>query len=152
MIFGSSPFLLVLSALEFNYGIELVAETVNRRRNTTAAGDERLRAGGVGGHDGCATEQATEFDHVAYAQADRRDDADRGGLVVHHADCCLVGNHCGEGGGGGVAGNRDHVQADGADGGHGFELVQGDVSGGCGFNHADVLRDRDEGTGEATDV
>ena len=26
------------------------------------------------------------------------------------------------------------------------------MSGGCGFNHADVLRDRDEGPGEATDV
>ena len=106
----------------------------------------------MGGHDGCSTEQATKFDHVAYAQADRRDDADRGGLVVHHADCCFVGNHCGEGGGGGVTGNRDHVQAHRADGGHRLKLVQGDVSGGCGFNHADILRDRDEGPGEATDV
>ena len=72
--------------------------------------------------------------------------------MVHHADCRLVGNHCGEGGGGGVAGNRNHVQADGADGGHCFELIQGDVSGCCGFNHADILRDRNEGAGEATDV
>ena len=106
----------------------------------------------MGGHDGCATEQATEFNHVAYAQADRRDDADRGGLVVHHADCCLVGNHCGEGSSGSISGDRDHVQTDGAYGSHCFKLVQSDISSGCGFNHADILRNRDEGAGETTNI
>ena len=104
------------------------------------------------GHDRRAAQQATELDHIAHAQTHGRDNAHGGGLVVHHADGSLVCNHGREGRGGGVAGNGYHVQADGADGGHSLELIQGNLAGGGGFNHADILRDRNEGAGKTADV
>ena len=54
--------------------------------------------------------------------------------------------------GGGVAGDGDHVQAHGADAGHGLQLVQGQGALRRGGDHALVLADGDEGAGEAAHV
>ncbi len=72
--------------------------------------------------------------------------------MVDHADGDLVGDERGEGLGVGVAGDGDHVEADRADGGHRFELRQGEVAAGDGVGQGLVFADCDEGAGEAADA
>ena len=69
--------------------------------------------------------------------------------MVDHADGHFVGDEAGNGAGRGVAGNGDHVQAHGADAGHGFQLFQAQQAGGGGRLDAGVFRNRDEGAGQA---
>ena len=61
-----------------------------------------------------------EEEYIALTQAGRGDDAHGGGLAVDHADGRFVGDDGADGGGGGIAGHGDHIQAHGTDTGHGF--------------------------------
>ena len=74
-------------------------------------------------HDRRGPEQAAEIDPVARLGPRHGYQPHGGRLVVDHADGHFVGNDGGDGLGRGVAGDGDHVQADRADAGHGFEFL-----------------------------
>ena len=82
--------------------------------------------------------------------ADDRNDAHGGRLLIDHTDGALVGNDAGNGRGGGVTGNGNHVEAHRADAGHGLELLDVQGSGFDSVDHALILADGDEGTRETT--
>lgn len=65
---------------------------MNGRRNAAAAADELRRRENVDGHDGCAAEEAAEFDHLANLVTGNRNNSNGGSLVVHNADGHFVGN------------------------------------------------------------
>ena len=93
-------------------------------RDAAAPGDE-VRAGiGVYGLHRRGAEQPAELHRVPDLHARSRDQAHRRRLLVYHADGRLVRDDGGDGRGGGIAGDRDHVQSHGADAGHGFQLIQ----------------------------
>ena len=103
-------------------------------------------------HHGGGAQQAAELHHIAHNLTGGGDDADGSGLGVHHADGGLVCDDGREGLGGGVTGDSDHIQAHGAHAGHGFQLVQLESAHLGGGDHALVLTDGDEGTGQTTYV
>ena len=104
------------------------------------------------GHDGRVAQQAAEVQHVAGLVADGGDDAHGGGLAVHHADGGLVRDQAADDLGARVARDDDHVDADGADRGHGLELFQRQAAAVGGVDHAVILRHGDESAGQAADV
>ena len=130
----------------------LVLERVNRRRDSAATGHEGLAAGLVDRHDGRVAHKAAEVRHFADALARHGDHAHGGGLLVDHADRGLVGDDAGNGGCGGVSRNGNHVEADGAYAGHGFELLDGQATGRSRVDHVLVFGDRDERAGQAAHV
>ena len=127
----------------------LVLEAVERCREAAAAMREHAPGEGVDGHDGRAAEEAAELEHVAHAVTDGGNETDGGGLRVDHADGHLVGDDARDCLHGGVSRDGDHVEADRADRGHGFELLDGERAVHGGADHAGVLRDGDERAREA---
>lgn len=65
---------------------------MNRRGDASAAPYEIDGGEAVDGHDGRASQEAAELYGVADASTGHGDDADGGRLVIHHADCHLVGD------------------------------------------------------------
>src|SRR5699024_11029254 len=131
-------------------GYPLVTEAVHWGRNEATAVDEGIVALSIHRDDRGVAQQATEIHLVTRLRARHRDEASGGGLMVHHADRGLVGNHAGDELSRGIARDGDHVEADGANAGHGLELVHGDGPLAHGVDHALVLGHRDEGTGKPT--
>ncbi len=124
---------------------------MNWRRNTTAAGDERLRAGVWVGMTGARPSRPPNSDRVAYAQADRRREprwsCGSSRRLPPRRQSLRRGWR-----GGKSPGNRDHVQTDGADGSHRLELVQV-MCPAAADSIMPMSSDRNEGNfGEATDV
>ena len=97
-------------------------------------------------------EEPAEIYRVADGLALCRDDAHGGGLVVDHADSCLIGNDSGDGIGARVAGDGDHVEPDRADAGHCFELIDAEHTVLHGGDHARVLGHGDKCAGQAADM
>ena len=106
----------------------------------------------VHGHDGAIAQQTAKVQHLAGLAANGRDHAHGGGLAVHHADGGFVSDQGADDSRGGVARDDDHIDAHRADGGHGFQLFNGQASGLGGVDHAGILADRDEGTGQTAHV
>ena len=129
-----------------------VFQALERGGDAAAPADEGGGADLADLHDGAATEETAEFQLLAGLFADGGDDPDGGGLGVDHADGCFVGDDGGNGLRRGVAGDDDHVETHGADGGHGFQLLNGQGAAAGGVDHAGVLGDGDEGSGKAADV
>ena len=117
----------------------LVLQRIQRRRESTTTVGEHGAGVGVHRHDGRTAEQAAVLDAVAHALADGGNHADGRGLVVDDADGHLVGDDAGDGLDRGVAGDGDHVQANGAHAGHGLELLERKRTGLDGGDHAGVL-------------
>ena len=130
----------------------LVLEALHGGRDPPAPLDEGRAGEGMHGDHRGRAQQAAELHRVAHLLAGGGDQADRRGLGVDHPDGCLVRDDGGERLGGGVAGDGDHIQAHGAHAGHGLQLIQAQGALGCGGDHALVLADGDEGTGEAADM
>ena len=94
-------------------------------------------------------QQAAKVQNIAGLVANGGDHAHSGGLAVDHADGGFVCNQTADDLGGGIAGDNHHVNANGADGGHGFQLFQRQAAAfGC-LDHAVILRYRDECAGQA---
>ena len=106
----------------------------------------------VHGHDGAIAQQTAKVQHLAGLAANGGNDAHGGGLAVHHADGGFIGDQGADDGRGGVARDDDHIDAHRADGGHGFQLFNGQAADLGGVDHAGVLADRDEGTGQTAHV
>jgi len=102
-----------------------VSQAVHRGGNAAAAGDEVAVVAGVDRHDGGGAEEAAEVDQVADLFAGGGDDADGCCFAVDDADGGFVGDDGGNGLPWGVAGNGDHIEADGTDAGHRFKLFDG---------------------------
>ena len=117
----------------------LVLQRVQRRREASTAMGKHGAGVGVHRHDGRTAEQAAVLDAVTHALADGGNHADGRGLVVDDADGHLVGDDAGDGLDRGVAGDGDHVQANGAHAGHGLELLERKRAGFDGGDHAGVL-------------
>ena len=75
-------------------------------------------------HDGRVAQQTAKLYAVAHLSARYGDDAHGHGFVVDHADGRFIRDDGRDGFGRGIAGDGDHIQADGAHAGHGFQLVQ----------------------------
>lgn len=82
-----------------------------RSGNEPATGDELGVAHRVNRDDRRVAQQAAEVNFIADSLARDRDDAHRGGLMVHHANGSLVGNHAGDGRCRGITWKRNHVKA-----------------------------------------
>ena len=125
---------------------------MDRRRNAAATGHEGLAAGLVHRNDRRVAHEAAEVGHLPYAFAFNRNHTHGRGFLVDHADRSLVGDDAGNGGGGGISRNGDHVKADGAYAGHGFELFDLQAAVGCRVDHVLVFGDGDERAGKSADV
>ena len=97
------------------------------------------------------TEEAAEIDVVADLLADGRDDTNRSGLLVDHAEGCLVCDDTGDRGRRRVARDGDHIEADGAYAGHRLELLDVESTGLDGIDHTLILGNRDERAAESAD-
>ena len=106
-----------------------------------AEADEGAGVAAGHGDDVGLAEQPAEAGLFADALAGYGDDAHGGGLGVDHADSHFVGDDAGNGGGGRVAGDGDHVEASGA-AGYGFELFEGQRAGTGGRPNAGTLGSR----------
>jgi Zn-dependent protease len=125
--------------------IVLVPQRLDGGGDAAAEVDEGLAGAAVADfHDGRRAEQAAEVDHVARLRPRHGNQPHGRRLVVHHADGHLVGDDGGDGFGRGVAGDGDHVQADGADARHGFELFQDEVAASDGLRQGGVFAHGDE--------
>ena len=71
-------------------------------------------------HDGRVAQQTAKLYAVAHLSARYGDDAHGHGFVVDHADGRFIRDDGRDGFGRGIAGDGDHIQADGAHAGHGF--------------------------------
>ena len=71
-------------------------------------------------HHRSTAQKAAHFHRVPHVLARGGQQADSGGLVVHHADGRLVRDDGGDGLRRGVAGHGDHIQTHGANAGHGL--------------------------------
>ena len=90
------------------------------------------------------SQEAAELQALPRCFTNGRDDAHGSGLVVDDADCHLVGDDANYRLDIDISGNGNHIQADRADRGHSFQLLQTQGSGLRRFYHARVLADRDE--------
>ena len=127
----------------------LVFQAMERSGDLAAAVDELGGGAGVYFHYWAGAQQAAELQLVAYLLADGGNHAHGGGLAVDHTDGGLVGDNAADHLRRGVAGNDDHIQTHGANGGHGFQLLNGQrATAGC-VDHTCVLRYRDKGSGQA---
>lgn len=90
----------------------LIAEAVDRCGDEAAAIDKRGVAHGVDRDYRSVSEQATEVDFVANLGPWDWNNADRGGLMVHHTDGGFISNHAGNRCRRGIARKRNHVEAD----------------------------------------
>ena len=131
---------------------KLVFEAVDWGGDATASGHESFAAGLVDWNDRRIAHQAAEVGHLPYAFALDRNHAHGRGFLVDHADRSLVGDDAGNGGGGGISRNGDHVKADGAYAGHGFELFDLQAAVGRRVDHVLVFGDGDERAGKSADV
>ena len=129
-----------------------VPQRVQRGGDSAAAGDKLRRALAVYRHDGRTAQQTAEVHPVADLFPDGGDQANGGGFVVDHADGGFVGNDGGEGFRRRVPGHRDHVEAHGADTGHGLQLVDGQGAFTGRADHSGVLGDGNERAGETAHV
>ena len=101
----------------------LIFEALQGRGDSAAAGDEFRGRITVHVHDGSAAEESAEFHVLAGLLAYGGNETDRGGLAVDHTDGGFIGKNGGDNLGGSIAGNGDHVETDGADSSHGFQLA-----------------------------
>ncbi len=108
-----------------------------------------MGAGGL--DDGAAAEESAEVDGIADFGVGEGDDADAGGFAAGDADSGFVEDDAGYCVGCGVAGQQNHIEADGADCCHGFEFFEGEGTGGNGFGEGVVFHHGDEGAGESAD-
>ena len=97
-------------------------------------------------------QKPAELQRIAHAAADRRDQADRRGLLIDHADRHLVRDDAADRGGGGVAGDGDHVQSHRTYAGHRLQLFQRQRPLLHGMDHSLVLAHRDERAGKAAHI
>ena len=105
----------------------------------------------IDGHDwGCAEKSAERYEAAVFAVDGNY--AHGGGLVVDDSYGGFVGYHCGDYVCGGVAGNCDHIESDGANGGHRFEFFKSKHAFLCGFDHSDILADGDKRAAESAYV
>src|SRR5699024_3158317 len=123
-----------------------------RSGNESATGNELGVAHRVDRDDGRVAQQSAKVNFIADSLARDRDDAHRGGLMVHHANGCFISNHTGDSRGRGITWKRDHVKANGADCSHGFKLVHRNCTGAYRIDHAFIFRDRDKGTRQTTNT
>lgn len=84
--------------------------------------------------------------------ADGGNEPDRSRLGVHHADSRLICDNRRENFCGCVAGNDYHIETDGADRRHRFELLYLQCARACGVYHSGVLGDGDKRAGETADM
>ena len=89
-------------------------------------------------------EKAAKLDVVADALR-YGNDADGRRLVIDHADSGFIGDDSRNGRRRCITGDGDHIEADGADASHGFELFKAQAAAANGFEHALVFADRNEG-------
>src|SRR5699024_2804835 len=121
-----------------------VFQRLHGGRDAAAAVDHHGGAVAADGHDRRMAQQAAEVQNIAGFMADGGDHAHGGGLAVDHADGGFVGDQAADDLGAGVAGDDHHVDAHRADSRHGFQLFQRQAAAFGGFDHAVVLRYRDE--------
>jgi len=100
-------------------------------------------------HDRGGSQQTSKLHHFSHLFPRRRDDAHGRGFSVNHSNGHFVRDDGRDSGGRGIAWNRYHVQSDGADAGHGLQLVQGKGAPLHGPDHAFVLAHRDESPAQA---
>ena len=99
-------------------------------------------------HNRGTPQQPAELNGIAHAQADGWNHTHGGGLMVHHTDRSLIGNHGGKRRGGGIARHRNHIQPDRADRGHRLQLIERNMPGGGRIDHASILGYRNKRAGE----
>ena len=129
-----------------------VLETVDRRGDAAPAGDHVLARETRHRHHRRMAEQPAELDGVADLLARDGDDPHCGRLLVDHAYRRLGRDYAGDRGRRRVAGDRDHVESDGADARHRLKLLYRERTRVHGVDHALVLRDRDERARKSADV
>ena len=132
--------------------LKLVFIAMKWRRDASAAMYKDGRIAAIDRHDRRFAEQSSEHGCLALFFAPDGDDAHGGGLGVDDADRDLVRDDRGDDLFGHVAGDRDHVESDRADGGHRLEFFDGEDALACGGDHACVFGDGDERAGQSSDV
>lgn len=129
----------------------LIFEAVDGRRDAAAELDKGFRIAFGHSHNGGFAQQAAEGDFLPHPFAGHWDKTCRRGFVVDNADGHFIGNEGGNGRGGGVAGDGDHIQPYGADAGHGFQFFYIEIARAGGSLDAGIFGNGDEGAGEAAD-
>ena len=124
----------------------LVFQGIQRCGHAAAAMGEYRASMFVYRHDWRISEQASEVELVANLLANSGNKANCGGFVVDHANSAFIDNDAKDGFDAGVSWDGDHVEANGANAGHGFKLFQTERTRLCCANHAGIFRYGDKGT------
>ena len=102
-------------------------------------------------HDRTIAQKTAEVQFFALGETDGRNHADRGRLGIDHADRRLVRDDGRDRLRRGLTRNDNHIQTDGANRSHGFQLFDlQTAASGCG-NHACIFGDRNESAGQTAD-